>query len=194
MNAWLPVGTWQSLDHGTVTKPVVFAVDRTPGWDHASVVAAGVEEDGMISTELVASLNNTNIDQLARLCMDLANKYQAIFLMDSYVLSDLVTILKQRGLRVMAASNKDLVSASNNSYRKIMKREIKHPKDEIVTVQIQSAVRKNVHDSWKISRRDTSIDIDAAIATVLAIWYCDSKEEYQPFIVNTKMIQSKDGE
>jgi phage terminase large subunit-like protein len=194
MNAWLPVGTWQSLDHGVVSKPLIFAVDRTPGWDHACIVTAGIEEDGYVSTELVASLNNTNIDSLARLCMDLANKHNVPFLMDSYVLSDLVTILKQRGLRVIPASNKDLVSASNNAYRKIMKREIKHPKDEIVTVQMQSAVRKNVHDSWKISRRDSSIDIDAAIATVLAIWFCDSKEDYQPFIVNTSMIESKDGE
>ena len=194
MNAWLPVGTWQSLDHGVVSKPLIFAVDRTPGWDHACIVTAGIEEDGYVSTELVASLNNTNIDSLARLCMDLANKHNVPFLMDSYVLSDLVTILKQRGLRVIPASNKDLVSASNNAYRKIMKQEIKHPKDEIVTVQMQSAVRKNVHDSWKISRRDSSIDIDAAIATVLAIWFCDSKEDYQPFIVNTSMIESKDGE
>ena len=64
----------------------------------------------------------------------------------------------------------------------------------LVTLQIQAAVRKNVNDSWKISRRDSSVDIDAAIATVLAIWYCDSKEEYQPFIITTSMIQSEDGD
>lgn len=194
MNAWLPVGSWQKLPKGVVTKPLVFAFDRTPGWDHACVVAAGVEEDGTISTELVASLNNSNIDQLAKLAMDLAKKHNVTFLMDNYMLADLMTVLKQKGLRVLGTSLRDMVSASNNAYRKIMKQEVRHPLDEIVTMQIQSAVRKNVNDSWRISRRDTSVDIDAAIATVLAIWFCDSKEEYKPFIVNTSMIQSKDGE
>ncbi len=194
MNAWIPVGAWQGLPSGTVTNPIVFAVDRTPGWDHASIIAAGKEENGTISTELVASFNNTNVDQLAKACLHLAKKYNVAFLMDNYVLADLMTILKQRGLNVVGAGNRDLVSASNNTYRRIMKREISHPNDALVTLQIQAAVRKNVNDSWKISRRDSSVDIDAAIATVLAIWYCDSKEEYQPFIITTSMIQSEDGD
>jgi phage terminase large subunit-like protein len=183
MNAWLPVGTWQGLSHGTVTNPIVFTVDRTPGWDHACIVAAGVEENGLISTELVASFNNSNIDELARATMELAGKYSATFVMDSYVLQDLYVMLKQRGYNVFGASNRDLMSASNNAYRKIMKREVQHPKDELVTLQIQAAVRKNVNESWKISRKDSSIEIDAAIATVLAIWFADSRELQMPGLV-----------
>ena len=184
MNAWLPVGTWQGLDDGRVDKPLVFAFDRTPGWEHACVVTAGKNADGSVSTELVASFNNANVDVLAKTAMELAGKFNNVtFLMDNYVLADLLTILKQRGLTVYGAGNRDLVSASNNTYRKIMKREVKHPKDELVTLQIQSAVRKNVADSWKISRKDSTVEIDSAIATVLAIWFCDSTEQYEPFIV-----------
>lgn len=183
MNAWLPVGSWQGLPHSTVTNPKVFTIDRTPGWDHACIVAAGKEEDGTISTELVASFNNTNVDELARAVMELARNHAATFVMDNYVLSDLLLILKQRGYNVYGASNKDLMSASNNAYRRIMKREVSHPKDELVTLQIQSAVRKNIGDSWKISRKDSTIEIDAAIATVLALWYVDSREEQMPVLV-----------
>jgi phage terminase large subunit-like protein len=115
--------------------------------------------------------------------MELAGKYSATFVMDSYVLQDLYVMLKQRGYNVFGASNRDLMSASNNAYRKIMKREVQHPKDELVTLQIQAAVRKNVNESWKISRKDSSIEIDAAIATVLAIWFADSRELQMPGLV-----------
>ena len=194
MNAWIPVGSWQGLGKGTVTDPMCFSVDRTPGWDHASIIATGKESDGNISTELVASFNNTNTEQLALACVELAKKHNVTFVMDNYVLADLMAILQQRGLQVLGAGNRDLMSASNNAYRRIMKREITHAHDELVTLQIQAAVRKNVNDSWKISRRDSSVEIDAAIATVLGIWFCDSKEEYKPFIITTSMIQLEDGE
>lgn len=175
MNAWLPAGTWQSLPHGVPKAPKVFAVDRTPGWDHASIVAACVNDDGTVSTELVASFNNTNTDELLAACTALA-RYGCPFIMDTYVLSDLAQNLKQRGMRVHLCSNKDLVSASNNAYRRIMKREVHHPKDEIVSLQMQRAVRKNVGESWKITRKDSATDIDSAIATVIAIWYVDTQK------------------
>lgn len=176
MNAWLPVGTWQALPHGEVKSPKVFAIDRTPGWDYASIVAAEEMPDGKIVTELVASFNNTNVDELLQAGMKL-NRYGVPFVMDAYVLSDLASAMKQRGLRVQMTSNKDLINASNNAYRRIMKKELLHPKDEIVSVQMQRAVRKNVGESWKITRKDSATDIDAAIATVLAIWYVETQQK-----------------
>lgn len=175
MNAWLPVGTWQSLYHGEVKKPKVFAIDRTPGWDYASIIAAEETHDGKIAVELVASFNNTNVDELLQACGKL-NKYGVPFIMDAYVLSDLAAAMKRGGFRVQTTSNKDLINASNNAYRRIMKREIVHPKDEIVSTQMQRAVRKNVGESWKITRKDSMTDIDAAIATVLAIWYVETQQ------------------
>jgi len=175
MNAWLPVGAWQQLPYGKPSNPKVFAVDRTPGWDHASIVAACLEEGDKVSTELVASFNNTNIDELLQACIKL-NKYGAPFIVDSYINQDLAHALRQRGIRVHMASHKDLISASNNAYRRIMRKTLIHPKDEIVSLQMQRAVRKNVGESWKITRKDSGTDIDAAIATVLAIWFVDTQK------------------
>ena len=175
MNAWLPVGAWQQLPHGKPSNPKIFAVDRTPGWDHASIVAACLEEGDKVSTELVASFNNTNIDELLQACIKL-NKYGAPFIVDSYINQDLAHALRQRGIRVHMASHKDLISASNNAYRRIMRKTLIHPKDEIVSLQMQRAVRKNVGESWKITRKDSGTDIDAAIATVLAIWFVDTQK------------------
>ena len=175
MNAWLPVGAWQQLPHGKPSNPKIFAVDRTPGWDHASIVAACLEEGDKVSTELVASFNNTNIDELLQACIKL-NKYGAPFIVDSYINQDLAHALRQRGIRVHMASHKDLISASYNAYRRIMRKTLIHPKDEIVSLQMQRAVRKNVGESWKITRKDSGTDIDAAIATVLAIWFVDTQK------------------
>jgi phage terminase large subunit-like protein len=176
MNAWLPVGTWQSLPNGRVTNPKVFAIDRTPGWDYASIVTAEELPDGSIATELVASFNKTNVDQLLNACVKL-QKWGQVFIMDAYVLSDLAVALKQRGFRVQTTSNKDLINASNNSYSRIMLKKLVHPRDEIVSLQMQRAVRKNIGESWKITRKDSGTDIDAAIATVLAVWYVETQKK-----------------
>jgi len=175
MNAWLPVGTWASLPQGRPVNPKVFAVDRTPGWDYASIVTAELQDDGMVATELVASFNNTNVDELLTACTKL-QKYGQMFIMDNYVLADLAQAMKQRGFRVQTTSNKDLINASNNAYRTIMRKKLSHPRDEIVSLQMQRAVRKNIGESWKITRKDSGTDIDSAIATVLAVWYVETQK------------------
>ena len=164
MNSWLPVGLWQQQPEGRPENPEVFAIERTPGWEHASIVTAQLMPDGKVATELVASFSNTNIDEIMGACMKLA-KYGKTFIMDINVLADLAQGLKQKGCRVQTTTSKDLISASNNAYRRILRKELIHPRDEIVSLQMQRAVRKNSGESWRIARKDSGTDIDAAIAT-----------------------------
>ena len=78
--------------------------------------------------------------------------------------------------------DEDLIHASNNAYRRIMRKELIHPKDEIVSLQMQRAVRKNSGESWRIARKDSGTDIDAAIATVLAIWFVETQQKPQQMV------------
>jgi phage terminase large subunit-like protein len=181
MNAWIPVGAWQSLPDGRPLNPEVFAIERTSGWEFCSIVTAELREDGKIATELVASFTNTNIDEVVNACSVLA-KYGKPFIMDGAVMQDLGLSLKQKGMRVQITSIKDLIHASNNAYSRIMKKELIHPKDEIVSMQMQRAVRKNSGDSWRIARKDSGTDIDAAIATVLAVWYVETQAKPQQMV------------
>jgi phage terminase large subunit-like protein len=181
MNAWIQVGAWQSLPEGRPVNPEVFAIERTSDWEHCSIVTAELQADGKIATELVASFNNTNIDKVISACLNLA-KYGKPFIMDVAVLSDLAQALKQRGLRVQTTSNKDLISASNNAYRRIVRKELLHPKDDIVSLQMQRAVRKNSGESWRIARKDSGTDIDAAVATVLAVWFVETQKKPQQMV------------
>jgi hypothetical protein len=181
MNAWIPVGAWSSLPEGRPTNPEVFAIERTSGWEFVSIVTAQMQEDGKIATELVASFTNTNIDEIIKACIELG-KYGKPFIMDSNVLDDLGAALKQKGLRVQFTSNKDLISASNNAYSRIMKKELIHPRDEIVSTQMQRAVRKNSGESWRIARKDSGTDIDAAVGTVLAVWFVETQVKPQQMV------------
>jgi hypothetical protein len=169
------------LEHGNVVNPKVFAIERTAGWDFASIVTAELQDDGKVATELVGSFNKTNIDEIIGACSKL-QKYGVPFIMDSATLSDLALSMKQKGLRVQTTSQKDLMNASNNAYSRIIKKKLKHPKDEIVSLQMQRAIRKNAGDSWKITRRDNSSDIDAALATVLAVWFVDTQSKPQQMV------------
>ena len=181
MNSWLPVGLWTQQPEGRPDNAGVFAVERTAGWEYCSIVAAEMKPDGKVATELVASFTNTNIDEIMGACMKLA-KYGKPFVMDLNVLSDLAQGLKQKGCRVQTTSTKDLISASNNAYRRILRRELIHPRDEIVSLQMQRAVRKNSGESWRIARKDSGTDIDAAIATVLAVWYVETQQKPQQMV------------
>lgn len=181
MNAWIPVGAWSQCPEGRPTNPEVFAIERTSGWEYVSIVTAQMQEDGKIATELVASLNNTDIDGVIKVCMDLG-KYGKPFIMDGNVLDDLGSALKQKGLRVQMTSNKDMISASNNTYSRIIKKQLVHPRDEIVTLQMQRAVRKNSGESWRIARKDSGTDIDAAVGTVLAIWFVETQIKPQQMV------------
>jgi hypothetical protein len=181
MNAWIPVGAWSQCPEGRPINPEVFAIERTSGWEYVSIVTAQMQEDGKIATELVASLNNTNIDGVIKVCLDLA-KYGKPFIMDGNVLDDLGSALKQKGLRVQMTSNKDMISASNNTYSRIIKKQLVHPRDEIVTLQMQRAVRKNSGESWRIARKDSGTDIDAAVGTVLAIWFVETQIKPQQMV------------
>jgi hypothetical protein len=181
MNAWIPVGAWSQCPDGRPTNAEVFAIERTSGWEYCSIVAAELRPDGIIATELVASFSNTNIDEIIGACIRLA-QYGKPFIMDGNVLDDLGSALKQKGYRVQMTSNKDMISASNNTYSRIMKRELIHPRDEIVTLQMQRAVRKNSGESWRIARKDSGTDIDAAVATVLAVWYVETQIKPQQMV------------
>ena len=63
-----------------------------------------------------------------------------------------------------------------------MRKELIHPRDEIVSLQIQRAVRKNSGESWRIARKDSGMDIDAAVATVLATWFVATQQKPQQMV------------
>ena len=182
-NNWIPAGLWQGLPQGQVdkTKPVCIALDRTISWDHASLVVSQKTDSGYV-TELIGDISRPDKTKVLELLLKLAGSYQAQFVMDGYLNSEIAMELKQRGIKVVSLSLKDLVQASNMVFANIVNGKISHSHDPVITNQLVNAVRKNVGDSWRISRKDSLKDIDAAMATVMSIWGSDQEWNKAPMI------------
>lgn len=152
-----------------------FSIDRTPDWGHASI-QIGVTRYGITHTEVVASLVRPTIEDLADVCEQLNAWGPTTFVMDGWALRDLGKELERRGLPVHIATMGDIITASSLFFAKIMQRKIRHSGDELLRRQIPRAVRKNVNDGYRISRRDSS-DIDAVIGMALLVLIAETQRE-----------------
>lgn len=169
---------------------VIFTVDRTPGWEHASIVASWRTPDGKVFTDVVASVARPTLPKLVALCMALWAHNPALYVADSYMLKGLVEELKKRGLPARTASLGDVISASALFYRKTKLKELVHTDHALMRQQIPNTIRKNVGEGYKIVRKpaagkgETSGDadgqpifIDTVLATVLGCYFADAHED-----------------
>lgn len=168
-----PFGDQIALDGARPT----FAIDRTPDWGYASISAAIKRKDGITETEIVASIVKPNLEQLVALCVELTKHSPQNFIVDSYGLRDLGMELKRRGLPVIIANQSDVINASSLAYSKIARQELQHSSDPILSIQFPRTVRKNVGEHFRISRKDSSVEIDAVMATILAVYGAETRLE-----------------
>lgn len=152
----------------------VFAVDRTPDWSHASVVASIQDESGFVHSEVVASVVSPELDRLEALCVDLAAHRPACYAVDGYGLKELGSRLKRRGLPVLTLSQGDIVSASSMGFAKIRQRRLKAADDPLIMAQLPRTARKNVGTGFRVSRADSASQIDAIMATIMGIYVAET--------------------
>jgi phage terminase large subunit-like protein len=171
---FIPLDLWwkctKSLDYEFPQGDVVFAIDRTPDWGHASVAAAVKTSDDVIHTELVASIVKPTMEQLLYICGQLANYNPKSILVDGYTLRDLHKELKLRGFQADTVTLSDIVNASSLFYSRIARRTLVHAGDALMTVQVPRTVRKLVGEGFRVSRRDSAVEIDSVMATLLATY------------------------
>lgn len=178
----IPLADWTALA-GEFTPPrsgAVFTVERSPGWEHASVVASWKREDGTFATQVVASVAQPNVEKLADICVSLAKHSPRVFAVDGYSLKGLGDNLKSRGLNVRVCSQQDAISASGWLYSTIKRRRLTHAADPLLTAQIPRAVRKNIGDSWRITRPAGAAEIDALLATALGVYLAEVTPDHGP--------------
>lgn len=154
-----------------------FAIDRTPDWGYASIAMAYKNKEGKTETEIVASIVKPTLEQLVALCVDLTKHSPQSFVVDSYGLRDLGLELKRRGLPVVISTQSDVINASALVYSKIARQELRHSSDPILSIQFPRTVRKNIGENFRISRKDSSVEIDAVMATILAIYGAETRLE-----------------
>lgn len=182
-SAWLPMSIWYKAQHGPIPEGdgVVFAIDRTPSWEHATITAT-TKEDGIYYSEVVASINKPTLEGLLDICLRL-NAFNPTFVMDGYTLNDLAKELTQRGMQVKVLRISDVTNACATSYALLASGKAKHAGDELLRRQMPFAVKKTVGDAWRINRQASSVDIDAVMATVFGYYGASltRKNEIQVF-------------
>jgi len=180
--AFMPLQLWQrcgrSQDEG-LPKGIrpVFAIDRTPDWGYASIVAAVKDENGVIHTEMVASFVKPNLEQLLQACLKLTKHSPAMYVMDGYGLKELGQELKKRGLPTFVTSQPEVINASSLFYAKVAQQKLKHASDPILSMQMPLTGRKQVGDNYRVSRKNSSVEIDAVMGTVLAVFVAENRQE-----------------
>jgi phage terminase large subunit-like protein len=178
--AFIPFELWQknerSIDDVFPDGELVFAVDRTPGWEHATVAVA-VKVDDIIHTELVLSMVKPTLEKLVAVCQQLLSHSPRAILMDGYILRDLHNELKLRGFPSDTVSLAEIVNASSLFYARLARQTLKHAPDPLMSMQIPRTVRKFIGEGFRVSRKDSSVEIDSVMATLLAVYGAETLRE-----------------
>lgn len=183
-NSFIPSELWQKaerpLESVFPTGDYVFSIDRTPGYEYATVSVAVKDGDDVIWTELVASIVKPSLERLVEVAIQIyqAHSPRAI-IVDGYTLRDLANELKRRGVPVEVATLADIVNASSILYARLARRSLLHAGDPLLSIQVPRAVRRLVGDSFRISRRDSSTEIDAVVSTALAVYGAETLQRQE---------------
>ncbi|WP_084130318.1 terminase large subunit domain-containing protein [Demequina sp. NBRC 110055] len=174
-STWLPLTTWLPLA-GEITPPktgVTFALDRTPTWSHASIVAAWKSGDSL-ETQVVASVASPTLEKLREVCLQLSARHaNAVWVADSYSLGTLMTELKGRGMNARRGTLGDLTSAASRTYALAMQGKLRHAGDPLMAAQLPRVSTKNVGENYRLTRATKAAEIDTVTATTLAIYFAE---------------------
>jgi phage terminase large subunit-like protein len=171
-NSWLPGDIFRAATGRGVTNLTggVFAVDITTNWGHGTIAYANDIED-IHETELVMSLVSPTEQQLFNELTSLYSKHspRAIAL-DDRQLPGLAKRLKNSGIPVWTLWAKEVSSACSTVFAMFSTGLVRHNSDPLLVAQMPNGVAKYSGESWFISRKESLGDIDAVMATVLALY------------------------
>lgn len=170
--SWLPGEMFTKAAGKGIEKIVnpVLSIDRTKNFEHCTISAA-VRVGDKYETELIASLNQPNEEQLFDLICKLyiANAASAIA-MDSGSFPGLAKRLKNKGFKVYELWHREIATACSTVYALFARGAITHANDPLLRVQMPRGVSKYQGETWKISRKDSVGDVDAIYAMVLGVY------------------------
>jgi len=155
----------------------VLSVDQTDNFAHATVVAAKKVGD-KYQTEVVASLNQFTEHELADFIAELYKKHKAVAItLDDRKSHALKRRLEYLGLEVWSLWAKEFATACATVYQMFATGKITHANDPLVVTQNARAHTRYYGEAWQISRRESLGDIDAVLATVMALYVASARTE-----------------
>lgn len=187
VGSWLPAGAWRACRGSGVPADVksnlVFSVERTGAWEHASIVATA-KIDGRSRTELVATIAKPTLDQIERALVEIATRFpRSAFVGNTFTLGKVLNNLKDRGYEVFKLTPSERAQACSLAYAKIAQGLVDHPDNTLVRTQMPNARRKNSGTGWTLVPGDESLGIDSVLATVDGIFVAEIRPEKRPVLL-----------
>lgn len=179
--SWIPGELFAKATGDGITeqRDVVLAVDRTKNWEYASIAAARKLDDGTFETELVAGYAGATEQMLYNHIHELyARGNITAIAMDDRQMPNLVKRLKTDGLPVWPLWTKEISAACSLVYSMFQTEIVKHRGDPLLVVQSPRGIAKYTGETWLISRRDSLGDIDALMATIMALYVSATHRDY----------------
>lgn len=177
--SWLPGNLFKAAIGRGVTnmQAGVFSVDISKNWEHATIAFANTNGD-IQETELVASLVAPTEQQLFNEITSLYSKHspRAIAL-DDRQLPSLAKRLKMAGIPVWQLWTKEMSAACSAVFAMFSTGMVKHNNDPLLVAQMPNGVSKYTGETWLISRKESHGEIDAVMATVMAL-YVSSRAQH----------------
>ncbi len=177
--SWLPSDLFRKAGGKGVTNKTgaVFAVDISRNWEHATIAVAN-EYQGKQETELVQTFVNPTENQLFNRLIELNEKHspRAIAL-DDRQLPGLGKRLKLVGIPTWQLWTKEVSAACSAVYALFSTGSVVHNNDPLLIKQSPNGVTKYTGETWLISRKESTGEIDALMATVFAL-YVSSRAEH----------------
>lgn len=181
VNPWIDLNLWHKcagtgLVLGEGEGPITYGVDASQGMEYVSITASRKVGD-KVKTTLIGCYPRPSKDFLLERCKVLARKGNARFTMDGIYLRWLGEELKKFGFKTFILSPTEVAEACDAFYRLIARQELETSNEQALGIQVPRGRRKNFGDKWAISRKDSSIEIDALLATCFGVYVTDRHKE-----------------
>lgn len=177
--SWLPGNLFKAATGKGATnmQAGVFAIDISKNWEHGTIAFANTNGD-LQETELVSSFVAPTEQQLFNEITSLYSKFspRAIAL-DDRQLPSLAKRLKLAGIPVWQLWTKEMSAACSAVFAMFSTGTVRHNNDPLLVAQMPNGVSKYTGETWLISRKESTGEIDAVMATVMAL-YVSSRAQH----------------
>ncbi|HUR24016.1 MAG TPA: terminase family protein [Acidimicrobiales bacterium] len=163
----IPALAWDGVNDEKVAPdaPLTFSLDMNPERAAGAIVAAS----GTVA-ELVEY--RSSIGWMVGRAVELDQRHgPALWVVDAGgPAASLIPDLTAAGLRVHAASARELIDACGRFYDGVMERSIRIRRHAKLDDAAAGAAKRSIGDSWAFTRKNASTDVCPLVAATLALW------------------------
>jgi len=179
-NPYLPQGVWKRLDKVELPNvPVKVVADIAPSWSAFTISCAWMEGE-VVNTRVLASVVRPTYQQALDLLLKVLEQVPHTEVgLSAFWGSAMLEALKQRGVKTYRIVRRDDLSAPPLVYEAVITGKLRHQHLPLLDFQMERLARKEEGQDYRLTRPNTSVEIDGAMATIFAC-YLSLIEKHKP--------------